>query len=847
MPKPPSCEGCPLYGAPGPVWSEGDSQNAKIVYIAQNPGQEEIREGRPLVGPSGRVFNRQLAEAGIRRSELFITNTVKCLTPTNRVPTDQEIAKCKHFVEEELNACKADTVVLAGAVAFKTFIGDYSTLSPAYHPRTKKGQPVSIMERMGCVEQRNGRKWIGTLHPAHIMRLPLFRQDAIDHLKKALSIAGVQIPLPKVEIYPSDKVVLEYANLALTKKQFADDVETHQESDTEEDDYVGSDYKMDMCGYSAERYHAIIVKPNQVHLWEETYSHPSVMGFEHNGEYERYHLEKVHGFLELFGTKQYTKFDTMLGTHYLRNYAPKKLKPFTVSKYTNLPYYNRDLEMVSRELYCGMDNIATLLAGRQQILELKQWGIYDLFMSIGMKILPELEQQRRIGVNVDLRKVLLFKKIMQAKIDRAQELFAKMLGPFFNPDSPKQVAELLYEKWKLPRQHNKKDGVETLTTDFEARKRLRRWIETSEQRKIDHAQALIFLTLQDYLAGELQKISFLNRVSPDGRIHAYYKAHGERPFRLSSKPNLQNFPVYDISDWGGARNDTKDSDPLGAERKEYGSLRSIVLPDHPEDLILTCDFSQMQLWIMAVRFNVKWLLGIAESGEYIYGLIYEDLHKEPFFEPGKPKTKKYKLHISEQRMRRIKAIPLGFLFGRQAEAVAAEYGLPIAETRAMRSWWFGKCPEFLQGYAQAEYQLAQKSWVRHQYGQIMHFPSQDRNEMINSHGQSDEAFVMQETMILIAREFRRRQYQNTRVMLSVHDALSMNIGGAKTTPSTLIEAYEEVVKPIMGRKIPQLKGFAFKHEATVGEMWDWNTKDYARWRNENYDKNDLCTSRSTHK
>ena len=832
--KPPSCEGCPLYSAPGPVWGIGDPHHAKLIYIAQNPGSEEVKEGIPLVGPSGRVFNRQLAEAGIRRSELFITNVVKCLTPGNRIPTDEEIRKCRSLIDREISACRADTVVLAGAVAFKTFIGDYSTLHPKYKPRTKKGEPVSIMERMGCVEQKDGKKWIGTLHPAHIMRLPIFRQDAIDHLKKAWAVAGIDIPLPKVEVVDDPKIIHDYSVLARDSREFADDVETHQESDVEEDDYVGGDYSMDMCGFSADRYHAIIVKPSDVIHMEGALTDSNCVVYEHNGEYERFHLEKHIASLGLFQSAQARKFDTMLAAHYLRSYAPKKLKPGVVSRYTNLPYYNRDIERVDRKLYCGLDNIATRLAGQRQTIELKEWGIYDLFMNIGMKILPELEDQRRRGVRVDVRRLLLFKKIMEAKIAKAQELIGKITGPFFNPDSPKQVAELLYDQWKLPKQYNRKEGVNVLTTDFAARKNLRRWIEADAARKSQYQQALLFLTLQDYLAGELQKISFLNRVSPDGRIHAYYKAHGERPFRLSSKPNLQNFPVYDISDWGGARNDTKDADPTGVERKQYGSLRSLVLPDHDEDLILSCDFSQVQLWIMAVRFNVKFLLDIQKSGEYIYGIVYEKLYKEPFFEAGKPKTKKYRLPISEQRMRRAKAVPLGFIFNRQAKAVADEYGWELAEAVTMRNEWFGPsmCKELVPAFAKMEYDLKQKGWVKHLYGQVMHFPSLDLNEYINSHAQSDEGFILQETMILIAEEFRRRKYENTRVMLSVHDALAFNVGGAAKHPERMVEVYEEVVNPIMRRSIPQLKGLCLDHEAKVSSMWDWETKDYRKWKEE---------------
>src|SRR5260370_19441817 len=160
------------------------------------------------------------------------------------------------------------------------------------------------MERMGCVEQRAGKKWIGTLHPAHIMRLPLFKQDAIDHLKKAHSIAGISIPLPEVEIVTSPLRIIEYSKLAASTGEFADDVETSQSYTTEEDDYIGGDWDMDMCGFSAARYHAIVVRPPLVHHWQDTWALPAVRQYEHNGEYEYYHLSK-------HAPQLNTRFDTM--------------------------------------------------------------------------------------------------------------------------------------------------------------------------------------------------------------------------------------------------------------------------------------------------------------------------------------------------------------------------------------------------------------------------------------------------------------------------------------------------------------------------------------------------------
>jgi uracil-DNA glycosylase len=864
--KPSECAGCPLFEAPGPVFGIGDSRRAKLLYIAQNPGKSEVeaRPMQPLVGPAGNVFNMQLGKTGIPRDSLFITNQVKCLTPNNREPSPKEIAHCKVHLDKELAACKADTVILAGAIPFKANIGHYSSISKAYKPSD------SIFERMGCVEQRDGRKWIGTIHPAFVMRMPAWAEPALDHLRKAWLLADTTLPPLDITQHPTDEQILKAVDhICLQSREFADDVETRGLETVDEDDYAGADFEITMCGFGGKATEALVCTPDQVPLLEPIFRDHSIWCYEHNGEYDRYHIEKIIGSHNILGRR----WDTMLGTHYLRSYAPKKLKPFCVAQYTWLPYYNRDLGKHNERLYNGLDVIATFQAAKSQQREMKQWQLEEVFLEFGMPLLPILEEIRRKGVNVDLKKALLFKKLTQQKIEKAEVMIAKVAGAMFNPYSPKQVKELLYERMRLPVQYIgrsgnygvSRDAERKITTNYEARKSLRLWIEAGgEERKTQYKSGYILLQLLDFISGEKKKLEYIDRISGDGRIHANYKAHGTNTFRLSSSPNLQNVPVYDVSAWGGARReaDSASEYPLdiGEEKEEaksaahglnkpLGSLRSIVIPDHPEDLILTCDYEQLQLWLYAKQWNVRWLLDIFESREYIYGIVYEKLYKVPFFQEGKPRTKEYKVQISEKFLRRVKAVPLGFLFGRSAEAVGAEYGWETDKNKhlanhvqrrivddscghCLRDWWYGLNPELPESYKRIKYTLEQRGWIRHCFGQIMHYPTRKLTEGIASYAQSAEAFVVSEAMILIDRELKRREYKNTRLMLQVHDSLSLNIGGARENPTHMIEVAEEIVFPILGRKLKQLQDFQLRYSAEVSSMWDWGTTKYSRWKEE---------------
>lgn len=820
--KLPECIGCTLHDQPGICWGSGDPATAKMIYIAQNPGKNEVeaRPMQPLIGPSGNVFNRQLYEAGIRRDELFITNQVKCLTPANREPTQLEIDKCRHLLDRELSRCKADTVILAGAVPFKANIDTYSSITSHWKA------PDNIIQRMGCVEQRNGRKWIATIHPAFVMRMPDFKHEATKHLQKAASIAGIKIPLPEVAIDPTPDDIEQHRMAACTNRSFSDDTESFEMPYTvEEDDYVGGLWRPDLCGFSAIPYRAFVVPFNRVgEIWSDIFTREDVIQFEHNGEHDRYDLEKV-------APQKNIRFDTMIGHHWLNNNVHKFLKPHTVRLYTNLPYYDRSIEKYNRRLYNGLDCIATYLAGREQIRLLRKvgipekfrWGnietLYDLIRVLGFPLLPLLEEQRVVGARVDIRKALAYKKITLAQVEQAEKLIEKMLGPLFNWRSPKQKMELWYDVWKLPPQYNldKKTRQKKLTTDDDARVTLRRWINMTPDRREKHKQARIFFDLLD-LASEKKKLAeYFDRISPDMRVHTHWKPHTET-YRLKSTPNFQNWPTWRIC--------------CGNEKCICGSnldsVRSVVIPDHDEDILLSTDFDQIELWTYATQFDIKWLLSVYESGDYIYGAAYEQVLKKPFFEDGKPHTKKYKLQsVTDADLLRAKAVPLGFLYGRAGESVAAEHGWPVDQGLKLRNEWFRLNPELARAHSTIEYEMKQKGMLQPPPGVLLHYPA-PKLQGLNCFGQTPAAFMLYKCMIDIDKEFKARSWE-TRIVLSVHDSLLFNIRNGKSNPRYVKEAYEEIIKPILNQSVPWLNGFRYKHAVKIGGMWDWGMIDYPTW------------------
>jgi uracil-DNA glycosylase len=114
------CKKCRLWqGAKHGVPGEGPL-NANVMVIGQNPGAEEDETGRPFVGRAGKFLTKVLAENGIKREDLFITNIVKHVSPQNRKPYPDEVEACLPFLTAQISAIKPKIIVLLGASAKDT-------------------------------------------------------------------------------------------------------------------------------------------------------------------------------------------------------------------------------------------------------------------------------------------------------------------------------------------------------------------------------------------------------------------------------------------------------------------------------------------------------------------------------------------------------------------------------------------------------------------------------------------------------------------------------------------------------------------------------------------------------
>jgi uracil-DNA glycosylase family 4 len=117
------CTRCPLaVGRTTVVFGEGDP-NADLMVIGEGPGREEDLQGRPFVGRSGQLLDRLLLEeAGLRRSQVYIANVVKCRPPGNRDPLPEEIDACRPYLDQQVALIAPQVVITLGNFATRLLL-----------------------------------------------------------------------------------------------------------------------------------------------------------------------------------------------------------------------------------------------------------------------------------------------------------------------------------------------------------------------------------------------------------------------------------------------------------------------------------------------------------------------------------------------------------------------------------------------------------------------------------------------------------------------------------------------------------------------------------------------------
>ena len=137
--------------------------HSDVIFVGEAPGRNEDLQGEPFVGVAGKKLSLALEEAGVTRDEVYITNTVKCRPPKNRVPNKEEKQMCENYIQKEIEIINPKIICVLGNTAFGSILGG-----------------SEITKYRGKIARKENQLYFITVHPA----ATIYNQELIQTLKQ---------------------------------------------------------------------------------------------------------------------------------------------------------------------------------------------------------------------------------------------------------------------------------------------------------------------------------------------------------------------------------------------------------------------------------------------------------------------------------------------------------------------------------------------------------------------------------------------------------------------------------------------------------------------------------------
>jgi uracil-DNA glycosylase len=177
----PACTRCKLHKARTNIVFGVGNPKAELVFVGEGPGRDEDEQGEPFVGRAGKLLTQMIEAMGLKRSDVYICNVVKCRPPENRLPEKDEIETCSPYLLRQLDTIKPKVICCLGACSAQTLLN------------TTQG----ISRFRGEFFDFRGAKLMATYHPAYLLRNPNAKGDVWKDLQKIMALLGLQAPKKK--------------------------------------------------------------------------------------------------------------------------------------------------------------------------------------------------------------------------------------------------------------------------------------------------------------------------------------------------------------------------------------------------------------------------------------------------------------------------------------------------------------------------------------------------------------------------------------------------------------------------------------------------------------------------
>ena len=422
-------------------------------------------------------------------------------------------------------------------------------------------------------------------------------------------------------------------------------------------------------------------------------------------------------------------------------------------------------------------------AGRIEAIlreELRQQHLWDLYTRIEMPLIGILAQMEAAGVKIDPQMLADYSRILTREMNQIEQEARDLAEePALNLSSPRQIGIVLYEKLKLnPRA--KKNSRDNYPTDEETLSEL-------ADRHPFVGKILEFRAVKKLISTYIDPLPAL--VSPaDGKIHTTFTQALTATGRLSSlKPNLQNIPI----------------------RTQQGmKIREAFVPSDPQGWIVSADYSQIELRLMAhLSGDPHLVAGFAHGADVHRATAARIFHVAPE-------------EVTAEQRRHAKVANFGIIYGISAFGLAQRMGISRNEAKAFIETYFQSYPGVKAYMERIVQEAREKGFVTTLFGRKRFLPDIDsknavarglaERNAINAPIQGGAADIIKLAMIAVSRRFERERIRS-RMVLQVHDELVFDV--AADERDKVVEIVKQEMENVCTLSVP------LTTECNYGKNW----------------------------
>ncbi len=434
--------------------------------------------------------------------------------------------------------------------------------------------------------------------------------------------------------------------------------------------------------------------------------------------------------------------------------------------------------------YAGEDSDATLRLYNIYKEELSEEGLMGLFQELELPLIEVLRGMEETGVKVDPVILEELSKELELEIGKLEKEIYMLAGEEFNLNSSKQMSHILYEKLNMPTDGIRKT-VHGWSTDEKA---------LSKLASMSYFHGLIPKKVLEYRNFAKLKSTYVDSLlslinERTGRIHTTYNQAVAETGRLSSSsPNLQNIPI----------------------RGEWGSkIRRVFIPGTSDALLMSADYSQMELRILAHMSEDAVMMKNFKSDADIHAATASELFGTPLDE------------VDVEERRKAKTVNFGIDYGMTAYGLSQRLGIPVIEAQHYIDRYFERFSGVKEFIEKTVRKATETGYVETLMGRKRRIPElqsersnvfeMGKRRAINMPVQGTAADIIKKAMIEIDAELKKRGMRS-RIIMQVHDELVFEL------PENEADDLKEIVVEIMESAVKL--SIPLKVDVRAGKNWD---------------------------